>query len=121
CGPAIGAIGVAGILWGAWVALGQQDLKRLVAYSSVSHMGFCLLGLASLTVAGATAGMVQSVAHGLSSSLLFLLVGVVYDRAHHRDVDGFGGLAKPMPRFAWLLLLGALASAGLPGLAGFVG
>ncbi|GDY02251.1 oxidoreductase [Planctomycetota bacterium] len=120
-GPMIGVIGVIGILWGAWVALGQRDLKRLVAYSSVSHMGFCLLGLASLTVAGVTAGMVQAVTHGLSSSLLFLLVGVIYDRAHHRDVQGFGGLAKPMPRFTWILLLGALAGAGLPGLAGFIG
>lgn len=118
---ALGAIGVAGILWGAWVALGQRDLKRLVAYSSVSHMGFCLLGLASLTVAGVAGGMVQAVTHGLSSSLLFLLVGVLYERAHHREADGFGGLAAPMPRFAWILLIAALAGAGLPGLAGFVG
>ena len=117
----IGLIGVVGILWGAWVALGQRDLKRLVAYSSVSHMGFCLLGLASLSVAGVTGGMVQAVTHGLSSSLLFLLVGVVYDRAHHREVDGFGGLAAPMPRFAWVLLIACLAGAGLPGLAGFPG
>jgi len=117
----IGLIGVIGILWGAWVALGQRDLKRLVAYSSVSHMGFCLLGLASLSVAGATGGMVQAVTHGLSSSLLFLLVGVIYDRAHHRNVDGFGGLAAPMPRFAWILLIACLAGAGLPGLAGFPG
>ncbi len=117
----VGLIGVAGILWGAWVALGQRDLKRLVAYSSVSHMGFCLLGLAALTTAGAIGGMVQAVTHGLSSSLLFLLVGVVYDRAHHRQVDGFGGLAQPMPRFAWILLVACLAGAGLPGLAGFPG
>ncbi len=120
-GPTLGVVAVAGVLWGAWVALGQQDLKRLVAYSSVSHMGFCLLGLSGLTVAGLTGGMVQAVTHGLSSSLLFLLVGVVYDRAHHRRLDGFGGLAAPMPRFAWILLIGALAGAGLPGLAGFVG
>jgi NADH-quinone oxidoreductase subunit M len=92
-GPALGALGLCGILWGAWVALGQRDLKRLVAYASVSHMGFCLLGLANLTPAGATASVVQALAHGLSSPLLFLLVGVVYDRAHHRDVDGFGGLS----------------------------
>ncbi len=117
----IGVIGVIGILWGAWVALGQRDLKRLVAYSSVSHMGFCLLGLAGLSVAGATGGMVQAVTHGLSSSLLFLLVGVVYDRAHHRMVDGFGGLSAPMPRFTWILLIACLAGAGLPGLAGFPG
>jgi NADH-quinone oxidoreductase subunit M len=119
--PTLGVVGLTGILWGAWAALGQSDLKRLVAYSSVSHMGFCLLGLASGTVAGATGGMVQAVTHGLSSGLLFLLVGVVYDRAHHRRVDGFGGLARPMPMFAWILLLGALAGAGLPALAGFPG
>jgi NADH-quinone oxidoreductase subunit M len=119
--PALGWLGLLGILWGAWAALGQRDLKRLVAYSSVSHMGFCLLGLASGTVAGLTGGMVQAVTHGLTSSLLFLLVGVVYDRAHHRDADGFGGLARPMPRFAWLLLFGALAGAGMPALAGFPG
>ncbi len=117
----LGWLGTIGILWGALVALDQRDLKRLVAYSSVSHMGFCLLGLGSLTVAGLSAGMVQSVTHGLSASLLFLLVGVVYDRAHHRRLDGFGGLARPMPQFGWLLLLGALAGAGLPGLAGFPG
>ncbi|MBK8097959.1 MAG: NADH-quinone oxidoreductase subunit M [Planctomycetes bacterium] len=119
--PTLGWIGVAGILWGALVALGQTDLKRLVAYSSVSHMGFCLLGLAAGTVAGATGGIVQAFTHGLSSALLFLLVGVLYDRAHHRRIDGFGGLARPMPKFAWLLLLAALAGAGLPGLAGFPG
>jgi NADH-quinone oxidoreductase subunit M len=119
--PALGWLGLLGILWGAWAALGQRDLKRLVAYSSVSHMGFCLLGLACGTVSGATGAMVQAVTHGLTSSQLFLLVGVVYDRAHHRDVEGFGGLAAPMPRFAWLLLFGALAGAGLPALAGFPG
>lgn len=121
CAGLLGGLGLAGILWGAWAALGQADLKRLVAYSSVSHMGFCLLGLASGTVAGTTGGMVQAVTHGLSSSLLFLLVGVVYDRAHHRRVDGFGGLARPMPVFAWTFLLAALAGAGLPALAGFPG
>jgi NADH-quinone oxidoreductase subunit M len=119
--PTLGWLGGIGILWGAFVALGQRDLKRLVAYSSISHMGFCLLGLGSLTVAGLTGGMVQAVTHGLSAALLFLLVGVLYDRAHHRRLDGFGGLARPMPRFAWLLLVGALAGAGLPGLAGFPG
>ena len=120
-GPTLGVVAVIGILYGAWVALGQTDLKRLVAYSSVSHMGACLLGLASLTVGGATGGMVVAVTHGLSSSLLFLLVGVLYERAHHRRIDGFGGLAAVMPRFASLLLFAALASASLPALAGFVG
>ncbi|MFY9344709.1 MAG: NADH-quinone oxidoreductase subunit M [Planctomycetota bacterium] len=117
----LGGLGVAGILWGAWAALGQSDLKRLVAYSSVSHMGFCLLGLFSGTAAGVNGGMVQAFTHGLSSSLLFLVVGVVYDRAHHRRVDGFGGLQRPMPVFGWILLLAALAGAGLPALAGFPG
>ncbi len=119
--PALGVLGLVSILWGAFTALGQTDLKRLVAYSSVSHMGFCLFGLASGTVSGALGGAVQAVTHGFSSAALFLLVGVVYDRAHHRRVDGFGGLAAPMPRFAWLLLFASLASAGLPGLGGFVG
>jgi NADH-quinone oxidoreductase subunit M len=119
--PAIGVLGVSGILWAAWVALGQQDLKRMVAYSSVSHLGWCLLGLAGLTTAGAAGALTQAVTHGLTSSLLFLLVGVLYDRAHDRSVDGFGGLAAPMPRFAWILLFAALAGCALPGLAGFVG
>ncbi|MBL9079078.1 MAG: NADH-quinone oxidoreductase subunit M [Planctomycetes bacterium] len=119
--PALGALGLAGILWGAWAALGQSDLKRLVAYASVSHLGFCLLGLASGTAAGIAGALVFSFAHGLSSALLFLLVGVLYDRAHHRRADGFGGLARPMPVFAWLLLLGALAGASLPALAVFPG
>lgn len=119
--PALGVVGLAGILWGVWAALGQADMKRLVAYSSVSHMGFCLLGLGSKTASGITGGILQAFTHGLSSSLLFLLVGVVYDRAHHRRVDGFGGLARPMPKFAWILLFAALAGAGLPALAGFPG
>ena len=119
--PVMLTLGVIGITYGAICAAMQKDLKRLVAYSSVSHMGFCLLGLASGTQAGAVGGMVQAFTHGLSSSALFLLVGVVYDRAHHRDLDGFGGLAEVMPRYCWLLLFGALAGCGLPGLAGFVG
>lgn len=119
--PVLGGLGVAGILWAALVALGQRDLKRIVAYASVSHLGWCLLGLAGLTVAGTTGGLVQAVTHGLGSSLLFLLVGVVYDRAHHRSVDGFGGLAAPMPRYCWIFLFAALAGAALPGLSGFVG
>lgn len=116
-----GLIGVGAILVAAWVALVQGDLKRLVAYASVSHMGYCLLGLASGTVAGLTGAALQMVGHGIGSALLFLLVGVLYERAHHRRVDGFGGLAAPMPVFAGVLLFSCLASAGLPGLAGFPG
>ncbi|MEY4675075.1 MAG: dehydrogenase subunit [Planctomycetota bacterium] len=119
--PALGWVGAVGILWASWVALGQSDLKRLVAYSSVAHMGFCILGLATGSAVGVNGALVQAVTHGLSSSLLFLLVGVLYERAHHRDVDGFGGIATVMPRFGWLLLFAALAGAGLPGLSGFVG
>lgn len=119
--PWLAGIGAGGILIAAWIALMQNDLKRLVAYSSVSHMGFCLLGLASLTVAGVNGCVLQALTHGVGSALLFLLVGVIYDRAHHRRADGFGGLAGPMPRFSGVLLLGALTGCGLPGLAGFPG
>ncbi len=120
-GPLLAGLGVAGIVYAAWVALMQTDLKRLVAYASVSHMGFCLLGLASLTHAGVSGSVVQMLTHGLGSGMLFLLVGVLYDRCHHRRIDGFGGLAAPMPLFAGLLTLGCLAGAGLPMLAGFPG
>jgi NADH-quinone oxidoreductase subunit M len=119
--PGLAALGAAGILWGALVALGQRDLKRLVAYASVSHMGFCLLGLGSATASGLVGGLVQAWTHGLGSSLLFLLVGALYDRAHHRRLDGFGGLQAPMPVFGWVLLVACLGGAGLPGLAGFPG
>ena len=114
-------IGVISIVWGGFAALGQSDLKRLVAYSSISHMGFCILGIASATSQGIAGAAFQCVSHGLSASLLFLLVGVVYDRAHHRRVDGFGGLAQIMPKFSAIFLLSAMVGAGLPGLAGFVG
>lgn len=119
--PLFGWIGAISIVWGGLAALGQTDLKRLVAYSSISHMGFCIVGLASGTPQGISGATFQCVSHGLSASLLFLLVGVVYERAHHRRVDGFGGLAQVMPRFSALFLFAALLGAGLPGLAGFVG
>jgi NADH-quinone oxidoreductase subunit M len=114
-------IGAISIVWGGFAALGQTDLKRLVAYSSISHMGFCVLGLASATTQGISGAAFQCVSHGLSASLLFLLVGVIYERAHHRRVDGFGGLAQIMPRFAAFFLFSAMVGVGLPGLAGFVG
>lgn len=120
-GVLLGVLGVVNILVAAWIALMQDDLKRLVAYSSVSHMGFCLLGLAAATPAAMSGALVQAVTHGLGSAMLFLLVGVIYDRVHHRRVAGFGGLAGPMPRYAGVFLFAALAAAGLPGLAGFVG
>jgi NADH-quinone oxidoreductase subunit M len=117
----LAALGAVAILWGGFAALGQSDLKRLVAYSSISHMGFCLLGLAAANPQGLSGAAFQCVSHGLSASLLFLLVGVLYERAHHRRVDGFGGIAQIMPRFSAIFLFAAMLGAGLPGLAGFVG
>lgn len=114
-------IGAVSIVWGGFAALGQTDLKRLVAYSSISHMGFCVLGLASASSQGISGAAFQCVSHGLSASMLFLLVGCLYDRAHHRRVDGFGGVAQILPRFSALFLFAALVGVGLPGLAGFVG
>jgi NADH-quinone oxidoreductase subunit M len=117
----IAAFGTVAVLYAGWVALMQEDLKRLVAYSSVSHMGYCLIGIAALTATGVSGAVVQMITHGIGSALLFLLVGVIYDRAHHRRIAGFGGLATPMPIYAGIFLFVALASAGLPGLAGFIG
>jgi NADH-quinone oxidoreductase subunit M len=118
---AVAWIGAASILWGALCAMSQRDLKRLVAYSSVSHMGFCLLGMASLGQTGTTGALAQMFNHGLITSMLFLLVGVLYDRAHTRGLDEFGGLARVMPRYAAVFGLAFMASLGLPGLAGFIG
>ena len=116
----LGVIGVVSIVYGAFVALGQTDFKRMVAYSSVSHMGYVLLGLAALTTWGTTGAALQMFNHGTSSAVLFLVVGVIYDRAHHRDLNGFGGLSQVMPKYWALTTLGFFAALGLPGLAGFV-
>jgi NADH-quinone oxidoreductase subunit M len=99
----------------------ERDLKKMIAYSSVAHMGFCLIGLASSTPAGLSGCLMQMWNHGIITSMLFLLVGVVYDRAHHRNIDGFGGLWSVMPHYSALTVLAFMASMGLPGLAGFVG
>ncbi len=117
---ALGIIGVVSIVYGAFVALGQTDFKRMVAYSSVSHMGYVLLGMAALTEWGMSGAALQMFNHGTSSAVLFLIVGVIYDRAHHRDLDNFGGLAQVMPKYWALTTLGFFAALGLPGLAGFV-
>ena len=119
--PTIGVLAVIGIIYGALVAMVQSDLKRLVAYSSVSHLGFVMLGLVSMSVTGVAGSVLQMVNHGISSGALFLLVGVIYERRHTRQLDDFGGLAKVMPNYAFLFVLLALSSAGLPGLNGFVG
>ncbi|MEZ5988923.1 MAG: NADH-quinone oxidoreductase subunit M [Planctomycetota bacterium] len=116
----IALIGTVSILYGAFVAMAQTDFKKLVAYSSVSHMGFVLLGFAALNHQGMTGAAAQMFNHGLSSAMLFLIVGVFYDRAHHRDLGRMGGLASTMPKYAGLAMIGIFTSIGLPGLAGFV-
>jgi len=117
---ALGIIGTVSILYGAFVAMAQTDFKKLVAYSSVSHMGFVLLGFAAMNSTGMTGAAAQMFNHGTSSAMMFLIVGVIYDRAHHRNLNDFGGLASQMPYYAGLATVGAFAALGLPGLAGFM-
>jgi NADH-quinone oxidoreductase subunit M len=101
--------------------MAQTDFKRLVAYSSISHMGYVLLGMAIMTPLGFQGAMFQVIAHGISSPMCFFLVGVIYDRAHHREINRFGGLWLSMPVYGSLATLGFFASLGLPGLCGFIG
>jgi NADH-quinone oxidoreductase subunit M len=119
--PAIVALGLVGIVFGALMAMAQTDIKKLIAYSSVSHMGFCLVGISVGDEAGRQGAILQMVNHGLSTGALFALVGVIYDRTHKRGLDDFGGLAAVMPRYAAVFLVATLSSIGLPGLNGFVG
>ena len=119
--PVIAALAVAGIIFGALMAYVQDDVKKLVAYSSVSHLGFVVLGILALSEKGIEGGIFQMLAHGISTGGLFLAVGILYDRRHTRDLDDFGGLWKQMPVFGACFLVMVLASAGLPGLCGFVG
>jgi NADH-quinone oxidoreductase subunit M len=114
-------LAVIGIIYGALVAMVQPDMKKLVAYSSVSHMGYIMLGIFSLNPEGVLGGMLQMLNHGISTGALFLLVGVLYERTHTRRIWDFGGLAKVMPIFTTLFIIVALSSAGLPGTNGFVG
>jgi len=116
----LAVLGVISIVYGAFVALGQTDFKRMVAYSSVSHMGYVLLGMAALTEWGMSGAALQMFNHGTSSAVLFLIVGVIYDRAHHRDLNGFGGIGQVMPVYWGLTTIGFFAALGLPGMAGFV-
>jgi NADH-quinone oxidoreductase subunit M len=114
-------LGVAGIIYGALVCMAQTDLKKLVAYSSVSHMGYCLVGLGALgSVAGISGCMFQMVSHGLITGALFTLVGVIYDRAHTREIGAFGGMWIKVPVYSGIMVLFVLGSLGLPGLSGFV-
>ncbi len=117
---AMAILGMINIVYGAFVAMAQTDFKRLVAYSSVSHMGFVLLGLSSLTPEGMNGALLQMFNHGTITGAMFLLVGVLYDRAHTRDLNAFGGLGARLPVFAGILTFFSLASLGLPGLSGFV-
>ena len=119
--PYIAALAVVGIIYGAWVSYAQTDVKKLVAYSSVSHLGFVMLGLFSFNAIGVSGAILQMVNHGLSTGALFLLVGMLYERRHTREMSEFGGIWKVMPIYSTLVLIVTLSSMGLPGLNGFVG
>jgi len=110
-----------GITYGAWVAAVQPDAKKLVAYTSVAHLGFVMLGLFALTSESVQGGILQMVNHGISTGALFLLIGMLYERRHTRMIEDFGGIAKVMPFFAFAFVVVALSSIGLPGTNGFVG
>jgi NADH-quinone oxidoreductase subunit M len=116
----LGGIGTVNIVYGAMCAMAQTDYKKLVAYSSISHMGYVMLGMASFTAAGINGAVLQMFNHGTITAMLFILVGVIYDRAHHRDIDGFGGLAQRMPIYAGITGFAFFAGMGLPGLSAFI-
>ncbi len=119
--PWIALLAVIGIIYGAWVSYAQKDVKKLVAYSSVSHLGFVMLGLFALNSQGIQGGILQMINHGLSTGALFLLVGMIYEQTHTREMAVYGGLWKITPVFGSIMLIVALSSMGLPGLNGFVG
>ncbi|HEV7351339.1 NADH-quinone oxidoreductase subunit M [Telluribacter sp.] len=117
----LAVLGMISIVYGGFNALAQYDLKKMIAYSSVSHMGFVLLGIASLTPEGINGAIYQMVSHGILSAMLFLLAGVIYDRTHDRRIDHYRGLIGPMPRYTVLTGVAFFASLGLPGFSGFIG
>lgn len=119
--PVLAILALIGIIYGAVVAYGQRDIKSLVAYSSVSHLGFVMLGIFAINTQGFSGSVLQMVNHGLSTGALFFLVGMIYERRHTRDIDAYGGLWKVVPLFSVFFLITMLASVGLPGLNGFVG
>jgi NADH-quinone oxidoreductase subunit M len=119
--PLLGTLAVIGIVYGAFCALAQEDIKKLVAYSSVSHLGYCVLGLFALNAAGIGGSLLQMVNHGLSTGALFLLVGMLYERYHTRKISDYGGMARRLKLLAVFMVIACLSSAGLPGLNGFVG
>jgi NADH-quinone oxidoreductase subunit M len=114
-------LSIIAIIYGALVSLMQKDWKKLVAYSSVSHMGFCTLAMFAFNPAGISGSVIQQINHGVSTSMLFLIVGVVYERRHTRLISEYGGLLKVMPVFTIVFLIAALSSMGLPPLNGFIG
>src|SRR5699024_959299 len=119
--PYMGVLAVIGIIYGALVAMVQKDWKKLVAYSSVSHLGFVVLGLFAMNIISVQGAIIQMINHGLSTGALFLIVGMMYDRTHTRKIVDYGGISKVVPVFATLFMITLLASIGLPGLNGFVG
>ncbi len=119
--PLIGTLAVVGIVYGALCALAQDDIKKLVAYSSVSHLGFCMVGLFALNTTGITGGLLQMINHGLSTGALFLVVGMLYERYHTRKMADYGGMAVRLPLLSVFMVFFCLTSVGLPGLNGFVG
>jgi NADH-quinone oxidoreductase subunit M len=119
--PMIFVLSIIAIIYTSLVALAQQDMKKLIAYSSVAHMGFVTIGIFSLNTQGVAGAMFQMISHGLISAALFFAVGVVYDRLHTRDIDAYGGVADAMPRYAVFFMIMMLGSVGLPGTTGFVG
>jgi len=116
----LGVIGTINIVYGALCAMAQKDFKKLIAYSSISHMGYVMLGLAAFTAAGINGAVLQMFNHGTVTAMLFILVGVIYDRAHHRDIAGFGGLASHMPLYTGITGLAFFAAMGLPGMSAFI-
>jgi NADH-quinone oxidoreductase subunit M len=117
----ISVLAIIGIIYGAWVAMVQKDAKRLVAFSSVSHLGFVMLGMFALTVQGVEGSILQMINHGLSTGALFLVVGMIYERRHTRLISEYGGISRVMPMYAAFFMIFTLSSIGLPGLNGFVG
>src|SRR5262245_24866473 len=116
----LAALGTFNIIYGAFCAMAQRDLKKLVAYSSISHMGYVMLGMAAFTPQGINGAVLQMFNHGTITAMLFLLVGVIYDRAHHRDIEGFGGLASIMPLYTGVTGFAFFAAMGIPGLSAFI-
>ncbi len=120
-GPYVAILGVIGIIYGALLSIVQKDMKKLVAYSSVSHLGFVVLGLFSFTYTAVQGSVIQMINHGLSTGALFLLVGYIYERTHTREISKYGGIAKIVPIYSTILLIVSLSSIGVPGLNGFIG